>query len=96
MSLSNIWGLGEELVGALLEFVGGVGAGLDDEVGDEAIFLAVGAAPDDVAELLLEVHFVVEGLADEIVDHEHGGAVGRGVFGRVYSRQKAELLTSSW
>jgi len=71
----------EEGVGPALKFVGGVGAGLDDEVGEEAVFLAGGSAPDDVAELLLGPHFVVEGLADEVVDDEHGGTVFGGVHG---------------
>ena len=69
----------EEGVGPALKFVGGVGSGLDDEVGDEAVFFAGGSAPDDVAELLFGPHFVVEGLADEVVDDEHGGAVFWGV-----------------
>ena len=71
----------EEGVGSALKFVSRVGSGLDDEVGNEAVFFAGGSAPDDIAELLLGPHFNVERLADEVVDHEHGSTVFRGVLG---------------
>ena len=53
-------------IGASLDFVGRKITGLNDEETVVAVFLAVGAAPDDVAELLARAHFGVEGFTDEV------------------------------